>query len=131
MDFPVLTATSLIIAVDAISKLNLTSKNRIMLVLLDSTLEIAFKEYLLNESTTPIGEKKLANLTRGDIEKEVRLLNPPIPATDWLKIAHYYRLRCSLIHQRASVNIDNKEIKEYRNLTESMLNILFGLDFNI
>lgn len=51
-----------VIAADLISKQRLEQKNRIALIVLDSTLEIAFKEYLVNESGGSYSDVQLVQL---------------------------------------------------------------------
>ena len=54
------------IVVDWILKQSFTQKNRIALILLDSTLEISFKEYLINESGETYNEHRFNELWGGD-----------------------------------------------------------------
>lgn len=118
-----------IIAADHVAKLNLKQKNRIALILLDSTLEIAYKEYLVNEKS--IGVQKFSTLkTRGDIQKEV-FTHITISKTIELQINHYYRLRNDLIHQRATPNVSDDDVAKYRKIVETVLRKMFGLKFNV
>ncbi|MFC1619736.1 ATP-binding protein [Candidatus Neomarinimicrobiota bacterium] len=121
-----------IIAVDWVLKQHLEQKNRIALIMLDSTLEIAFKEYLVNESPSSISERRLRDIfedrtrVHTEIEGSVR-----ISQAKWRKIKHYYRMRCQLIHQRATVSISDSEIEDFRSTVESVLTKLFGLKFKV
>jgi hypothetical protein len=119
-----------IIAVDWVLKQNFQQKNRIALILLDSTLEIAFKEYLLNESGQAYSAARFQQLlsNRADVQKEVAKY-ARISRTDWGKINHYYRSRNQLIHQRSSAAINNREISDFRRTVERVLTRLFGLKF--
>jgi len=119
-----------IIAADSIFKMNLMQKNRIALIILDSTLEIAYKEYLVNEKN--IGMKKFASISnnRTDVQKEV-LNYIKVSATMAKQINHYYLLRNQLIHQRATPNISDPDITKYRKIVEIMLKKMFGLRFTI
>jgi hypothetical protein len=119
-----------IIAVDWVLKQNFQQKNRIALILLDSTLEIAFKEYLLNESGQAYSAARFQQLlsNRADVQKEVAKY-AKISRTDWGKINHYYRSRNQLIHQRSSAAINNREISDFRRTVERVLTRLFGLKF--
>jgi hypothetical protein len=100
-----------IIAVDWVLKQSLDQKNRIGLLLLDSTLEIAFKEYLVNDSGDTYNDAKLLSLfsNRHEVHKEIRKY-VKLAATDWQRIEHYYRLRCLLIHQKASVAVSDTDV---------------------
>lgn len=117
-----------VIAVDVISKYPLTQKNRIALIVLDSTIEIAYKEYLVNE--IGMGAKSFKNIAenRADVQKEINrhlTLDPKMVK----KIEHYYKLRCDLIHQRATPNISDSQIEDYREIVEYLLEAMFGLKF--
>lgn len=117
-----------VIAADVIFKLPLSQKNRISFIILDSTLEIAFKEYLLNEKN--IGIQKFKNIVenRADIQAEV-VKTLRINSKILKKIDHYYKLRCDLVHQRATPNITDSQIEDYRAIVEKILKDMFGLDF--
>ena len=117
-----------VMAVDIFSKLSLTQKNRISLIILDSTVEIAYKEFLVNEKN--IGTQIFKNIVenRTDVEKEVRK-HINIDQTMIQKINHFYKLRCDLIHQRATPNITDPQIEDYRSIVEKLLHDMFGLDF--
>ena len=118
-----------VIAVDLVSKLSLNQKNRIALILLDSTVEIAYKEYLVNEQN--IGATKFKNISenRVDIQLEV-LKHISISPAVIKKIDNYYKLRCDLIHQRATPNVTDAQIDDYRTIVEQLLSEMFGLTLN-
>lgn len=108
----------------------LQQRNRILLILLDSTLEIAFKEYLANEASQTLGDDKLAQIFRNrlDVHTEVAksvLPNDPI----WNKVGYYYRMRCDLIHRRANLTVSDNEIEELRTTTTKLLHEGFGIRF--
>lgn len=122
-----------VIAADLISKQqSLEQRNRIALILLDSTLEIAFKEYLVNESGVHYTDAQLQNifskrhLVHQEIQKYIKTINPWI----WKQITYYNNLRNKLIHERATVGIGDGEIKNFRNVVESILNKLYKLKFD-
>jgi len=117
-----------IIAADMISKSTLSQKNRIALILVDSTLEIAYKEYLVNEKSIGIAAfSRLA--TRADIQKEV-LKHISVSAATVKQIEYYYKLRNDLIHQRATPNISPEQVQKYREIVERLLKKMFGLKFD-
>lgn len=119
-----------VIAADLIGKQKLEQKNRIVLILLDSTLEIAFKEYLVNDSGVHYSDGQLLtmfkqrHLVQNEIKKYVNL-----SAATWSKIGHYYNLRCDLVHKRASAGISDKDIASYREVVEAVLKKLYKLKF--
>jgi len=116
------------IAADIIHRQPLAHKNRISLIVLDSTLEIAYKEYLVNE--LKIGVRKFKDISdnRSLVQKEV-LLHIPLTDDEVKKIDYYYKLRCDLIHQRATPNIGDDDIKDYRDIVENVLEVMFGVEF--
>lgn len=120
-----------VIAADLISKQRLEQKNRVALIVLDSTLEIAFKEYLVNESDTPYSDAKLLTIfsKRSDVHNEIKKYVSFKPVI-WKKIDHYYRLRCKLVHERITVGIDDGQIQDFRELVERALGKLYKLKFH-
>lgn len=119
-----------IIAVDLFFKHSLSQKNRICLIVLDSTIEIAYKEYLVNETNIGIQSFKNIAENRADVEKEVKKhLN--IDQKIIQKINYYYKLRCDLIHERATPNITDSQIEDYRAILEDLLQKMFGLKLNM
>lgn len=118
-----------VVAVDLLFKNSLSQKNRICFVVLDSTIEIAYKEYLVNEIN--IGAARFKNISdnRADVQIEV-LKYLPIDRAIVKKIDHYYKLRCDLIHLRATPNITDDQIEGYRAIAEKLLYDMFGLVFS-
>lgn len=119
-----------IIAVNAIRKQRLTQQNRLQLILLDSALEIAFKDYLANELSSPLGGAKLQQLfgNRIDVQKEVE--KTILPGSQiWKKAAYFYRQRCELVHKRVSVAVSDEEIANFQDVVEELLSAMFGLQF--
>ena len=120
-----------IIAADLISKQKLEQRNRIVLIVLDSTLEIAFKEYLVNESGVAYSDQKLLVLfaQRNSVHSEIKNYVTFTKAT-WKKVEHYYRLRCKLIHEKVTVGISEEAIQDFRELVEKILRKLYKLKFS-
>jgi Histidine kinase-, DNA gyrase B-, and HSP90-like ATPase len=119
-----------IIAADLILKQRLEQKNRIALIVLDSTLEIAFKEYLVNESSSTYSDSKLLSIfgNRSAVHDEIKKY-VKIKADTWKKIDHYYRLRCKFVHEKATVGINEHQIVDFREVVESILRKLYKLRF--
>jgi hypothetical protein len=119
-----------VIAADLISKQRLEQKNRIALIVLDSTLEIAFKEFLVNESGTTYNDAKLLSIfgNRHSVHTEIKRY-VRIKAEIWSKIDHYYRLRNKLVHERVTVGIDDSQIEDFREVVEAVLKKLYRLSF--
>jgi histidine kinase/DNA gyrase B/HSP90-like ATPase len=119
-----------VIAVDWILKQHFDQRNRIALILLDSTLEITFKEYLVNESGVIYNDARLLSLfsNRHQVHQEIRKY-VKIAKTVWGKIDHYYQMRCQLIHRRASVAVSDTDIAGFKDTVQRVLKKLFKLKF--
>ena len=118
-----------IIAVEEISKLKLEQNNRICLLILDSTLEIAFKEYLLYESGTYYSPNAIKNFDRVSLQNKVKT-HCHFKNGIWTIIDSYYIKRCDLVHSRATTQISNQELKNYREVAEYALKKMFRINFD-
>ena len=118
---------SVVVAKDILTKKNIDSRNRIVLILLDSTLEIAFKDYLLYKDEEVYG-KKIESMTREDILK-IMYNNAGIIQTDISKIRFYYNMRNDLIHKRASISPTDTQISDFEKLVKKIITKLFGVEF--
>lgn len=119
-----------VIAADLISKQGLEQRNRIALIVLDSTIEIAFKEFLVRDSGTYYTDAQLLTIfrTRHAVHQEVQkyvTLKPDL----WKKIGHYSDMRNKLIHQRATAGVSDNELADFRTVVEGVLRKLYGLKF--
>ncbi len=121
-----------VIAADLIGKTQLEQRNRIALIVLDSTLEIAFKEYLVNDSGTTYNDAKLLTLfaNRTAVQNEVKKY-VTISADTWKKVDHFYRLRCKLIHERVTVGVSDDQIDDFRDVVQGILKKLYKLNFDV
>jgi hypothetical protein len=120
-----------VIATDLITKQRLDQKNRIALIVLDSTLEISFKDYLVNESGYHYSNKQLLDIfsarhkVHAEIKRYVTLSN-----AQWKKIDYYYAQRCKLVHERANSTVPDNEIVDFRSVVEKALSTMFNLKFS-
>ena len=119
-----------VIAADLISKQNLEQANRISLIVLDSTLEIAFKEFLVKESGHYYSDANLSKIfaSRHNVQTEVQKY-VKIDATIWKKISHYSDMRNKLIHQRATAGVSRNDLADFRSVVEHVLKKLYKLKF--
>lgn len=117
-------------AADWVQKQSLEQKNRIALIILDSTLEIAFKEYLVNESGKYYSDQQLQKTfeKRHLVHQEIQAC-VTIGKETWQKINHYYNMRCQLVHRRASVSVSDTEIDDFRDTVQKVLKKLYKLQF--
>lgn len=121
-----------VVAADLLFNHHLEQKNRIALIVLDSTLEIAFKEYLVNESGHHYSDSQLVHLFSqrhqviGEMKKYV---GTRVSNTVWGKINYYYGLRCKLVHERVSAGVTDAQIEDFRDIVEKVLETLYKLKF--
>jgi hypothetical protein len=121
-----------VIAADSVFKDNrLEQKKRIAIIILDSTLEIAFKEYLVNDSGTYYSDAQLLAVfkTRQTVKLEIQKY-VRIGADNWKKIGFYNGLRNKLVHERGTVGLSDGQIEDYREIVEGILKKLFKLRFD-
>jgi hypothetical protein len=121
-----------IIVVETLSQTHLSQKNRYSLIVLDSTLEIAFKDYLTHlTGKSKIGRPRLLNIlqNRSDVEREVKQRIKSITRAEWGLVNHYYMMRNNLIHQVANTDVKTDDINKYRKVVESILNKIYKLQF--
>jgi len=121
-----------IIAFDILRKKKFEQGNRIGLILIDSTLEIGFKEYLVNESGNYYSDTELRALFRSR-HKLHKLMETDygINKTELDKVRYYHEIRNKLIHERASISISNEDLSNYRGVVERILHQLYGLTFDV
>ena len=120
--------------VDIIERQRLQTKNRISLILLDSTFEIALKEFIVHRHDLfPPSQYDDAEIARlfGRRHLVTNALLQKRPALKSLidMANHYYLMRNKLIHERATVDVTDLDIKNYRMTVERLLNSLFDLTF--
>jgi hypothetical protein len=121
-----------VIAATLISKQQqLVQRNRIALIVLDSTIEIAFKEYLVNDSGTYYSDAQLLTIfkTRHAVHTEIKKY-VKFPPKLWKKISHLSDNRNKLVHQRATGGVSDSEIEGYRDVVEAVLRKLYKLKFS-
>ena len=122
--------------VDGVTRRNIDTKGRIALILLDSNLEIGLKEYIVHQTDKfppqKFGDAKIAELfkARHSVINAVKPIRG-ISDTDWGKVSHFYNMRNKLIHERASVQVSERDVEDYRKLVSRILSILFDLRFDV
>jgi len=121
-------------AVEIIERQRLETKNRIALILLDSNFEIALKEFIVHRTDLfpqkDYPDSKIQHIfsKRHLVVNEI-VAKVKIPDTILKKVNHYYLLRNKLIHERATVDILDRDVANYRGTIEKVLAILFDLKF--
>jgi Histidine kinase-, DNA gyrase B-, and HSP90-like ATPase len=122
--------------VDLMGRQKYETKNRAALILLDSNFEIALKEFIVHRKDLfpahTYTNVKLATLfaQRTNVIREVQTY---VNFSKELlgKVDHYYDLRNSLMHQRASVLITDEQVEDYRKTIERVLKKLFAVKFPV
>jgi hypothetical protein len=99
-------------------------KNRIALIILDSTLEMAFKNYIENV-------KKITNIPEDrwkHREQVVKIVKANIVFDDvtWQQVNYFYNLRVGLYHEDASKTVPDETIGNFQELVEFMINEFFS-----
>lgn len=121
--------------VDVVARQPLQTRNRIALILLDSNFEIALKEYIVHRPDLfppgKYGDTALRELfkNRENVIAEVTQRANITPAL-LARARHYYAIRNKLIHERATVEVLDSDIRNYRVAVQQILQILFGLNLN-
>jgi hypothetical protein len=120
-------------AVELIDRLNLETKSRISLILLDSNFEIALKEFIVHRTDlfppSTYNNARIAQIfsRRSLVLNEIKY-KIAVPAELLAKAEHYYGLRNKLIHERATAEVTGRDIRNYRSVVAKLLKILFDLN---
>jgi len=101
-------------------------KNRFAFIVLDSTLEIAFKNFLVNE-------KKITNIpetTWKFREKIIKILknHAKFEKDVWSDINYFYKLRVGLYHEDAEKTVTDETVNNFQELVEFVIDNLFGIE---
>ena len=119
-------------AIGIIERQNLETKNRISLILLDSNFEIALKEFIVHRTDlfpeSQYGNAKIAQIfsRRQSVIDEITT-KVKISKELLAKARHYYGLRNKFIHERATVDVTDRDIKNYLSVVQKLLKLLFDL----
>jgi hypothetical protein len=125
-----------IAAVDIVRRQSLETKNRHALILLDSSFEIALKEFIVHRTdlfpSHKFGDKELLALfaRRSSVISLIQKNVPGIDSALFARAQHYYNLRNKLVHERATVGVLDSDIRNYKLVVQQVLTVLFGLAFN-
>lgn len=120
--------------VDLISRQKYITRNRAALILLDSNFEIALKEFIVSDKEKFPPHKYTDNYIANLFKQRSAVINEIQPHAKFPqklldKVNYYYVLRNNLIHQRATTQIVNEQVDDYRETIERVLRTLFGIKF--
>ena len=121
-----------VIAAEQILKKKYETKNRLALILLDSSVEIAFKDYLTHKVDHFYPDHELEKIfqARHKVEQEVKKKSgSKLSTSDWTQVAYYYRIRCDLIHKRVSADVLNSDVLKFLKLTKKVHRKLLGIRY--
>lgn len=121
-------------AVKLLRRSSIETKNRQALILLDSALEIGFKNFLTYEKDIKLEKDNPILLYRDKLHKAVadkteKLFNEE-PWTDekvWKLIGFYYEARCDLYHEMAEKTLSDSSIDDFYELVCFVLDRLFAI----
>ena len=110
-----------------LKKFKLENKNRFALLLLDTCLEVALRDYLFR-----VTEKKFNREQRNQLSHRENLVsavrdNSNLPKETWKSIEFFYEMRCALYHETASPEVTDSDIESFRELVAAVLLELHGL----
>ncbi|TGL55258.1 ATP-binding protein [Leptospira wolffii] len=117
---------------ESIKTKNFETKNRVILILLDSSIEIAFKDYLTNKISEFYNDAKLTDIfeKRHKVHDAVKKHSgTSLDATDWTNLNYFYRLRCDLVHRRTTANVTDSDIAKFTKLTKKVHKKLLGIKY--
>jgi len=115
-------------AQELISRQRLETRNRIALILLDSAFEIALKEYIVHTEGLNLHGKSLEDLFRHrDTVIAVVSQKVTFPPAVLMRIRHYYLMRNKLVHERATVDVTDGDIANFRDAVGNSLGLLFDV----
>jgi Histidine kinase-, DNA gyrase B-, and HSP90-like ATPase len=121
-----------VVAVHLIAKSHLFEKWRIALIVLDSTLEIGFKDFLVNETKTSLSDRRLIEIfadRKQVVDEVLRHRQDLLSDQERQTLDYYYRLRCKLVHERSSAGINADDVANHRHLIQRILRTLFDVRF--
>ncbi len=111
--------------VDVISRQRLETGNRLALILLDTTFEIAIKEYLVHKRDM-FSRQKVDNILGNRTDSIDYLRSKIVLDDDIFRLAeHYYEQRNKLVHERATLQVSDRDIEIYRSVVQRLLTSLY------
>lgn len=99
-------------------------RNRLIVILLDSALEIAFRDFLKRTKNIKLSEQ---HKHRENLVKTVKD-NTSFDAKVWDSINYYYEdIRCDLYHSSADKTLTGSSLDDYVELVEFVIDTLFNI----
>jgi hypothetical protein len=108
-------------------KFKLENKNRFALILLDTCLEVAFRDYLFRVSGLKFTRDQRKELIQRKNLQAAVSDNSKLPKEIWKSVDFFYELRNSLYHEVACPEITDSDIDNFRKLVATVLHSLHGI----
>lgn len=121
-------------AIEMIVRQKYDTANRIALIILDSNFEIALKEFIVHSpglfppKTYNDAYIKSLFSNRTSVIDEIQK-KKSLPTQALIRAKHYYMSRNKLIHERATVDVTDTDILNYKKAVQEILQVLFGVRF--
>jgi hypothetical protein len=116
-------------AQEIIGRQRLETRNRIALILLDSTFEIALKEYIVHTDGLNLCGRSLEELFKQrDAVISVVRQKIDFDSNTLRLVQHYYLMRNKLIHERATVDVTDSDVSVFRSAINECLRLLFTIE---
>lgn len=116
--------------IDLVSRSRLETRNRSLLVLMDSNFELALKEYIVSKSEDFPPQRFSDNRLEMLMQDRTKLLTLVASKAKFLtsdKVSlclHYHNIRRSLVTSRITPSISHVDVEEYRALSEGIIKAL-------
>jgi DNA mismatch repair enzyme (predicted ATPase) len=119
-----------IILVDTLPRKKSVEKNKLSLIILDNVLEMSFKEYLVNETSSDYDDKELSELFKNleVIFEKIRKTNK-ISNAILVKAQSYHKISQDIKYKRISPIVYDSHVEEYRKVVQYILKKLFNLSY--
>jgi hypothetical protein len=104
---------------------NLQTRNRLALLMLDSTLEIGIRQYLVNVKKIILDDKQhrhrdtLMRIAKNNIKLEEEV---------WDHLSYFWNTRNPQYHQEANVVVTDAVYEEFQDIVVHILKLIYNLD---
>ncbi len=111
-----------------LKKVKLENKNRFALILLDTCLEVAFRDYVFRLTGIKFTKDQRKELEKRENLNSVVKTKSGLPDEIWKRIDFFYELRCSLYHESGSQEVTDSDIENFREIVATVLSTLHGIE---
>ena len=106
-------------------------KNRVAVLILDSTVEISFRDYLIYVVADQNSKQEAKEIHFDNLVKNVkgRSKNQGITQDTWEKINNLHKTRDELYHNAADLTVENKTVLTFKEAVLEIISKLFNVTF--